>query len=176
VSVSRACTGSLSRAGRVSASTGSLTAAISASSSPGGRCPPWARTVIARSHSSAISRWDLASRALPRRVLKGEDGVGVRLAQRPHRVAAPGELLPAHRGQAAYPAGPARRRTRSTPPPATGGLLSCPSCQDDWRQRGCRHSVNHDFRAAAPTRRCSRPQAPSRLGAAHGRRGNSRRA
>jgi hypothetical protein len=48
--------------------------------------------------------------ALPRRVLKTEDGVGVRLAQRPHRVAAPGELLPAHRGQAAYPAGPARRR------------------------------------------------------------------
>ena len=39
-----------------------LTAAISASSSPVGRPPPWARMVIPRSHSSTMSRRVLASR------------------------------------------------------------------------------------------------------------------
>jgi hypothetical protein len=66
-------------------------------------------------------------------------------------------------------------RISSRPRPATGpaplrhqppaGSFPCPNCQDDWRQRGCRHSVGHDSRAASPAsgalgRRCRQLDPP----------------
>ena len=66
----------------------------------------------------------LGVQALPRRVLKAEDRVGVRLAQGPHRVAAPGSFSPHTAGRPHIQQAPPGDGTRSTPPPATGGLLS----------------------------------------------------
>ncbi len=136
----------------------SLTAAISASSSPGGRCPARARTVIARSHSSAISRWDLASRRFPGGSWRPKTASACDWHNALTVWRRPGSFSPHTAGRPHIQQAPPGDGTRSTPPPATGGSFPCPNCQDDCRHRGCRHSVNHDSRAAAPTRRCPRPQ------------------
>src|SRR6266852_5186407 len=107
---SRASPGISGEISLIACASGSLTAAISASSSAMGRPPPWARMVRPRSPFLDDVALGLGVHVPPGRILGAEDGVGVGLAQWPDLVPPARQLLPADRRQPAHPAGSSGRR------------------------------------------------------------------